>query len=67
LSGAQKDLNAVSDGFRSILRLLGDFDDLSEDIKISFMSEDASKHIQEATAALDKYQKTLSTVGEKEK
>jgi hypothetical protein len=38
LTGAGKDLNAVQESFRSIVRLLGEFDDLSDDLKLTFLS-----------------------------
>jgi hypothetical protein len=40
LAATGKDLTSVQESFKAIIRLLGEFDDLSEDIKLSFLSGD---------------------------
>jgi hypothetical protein len=44
-----KEFDGVRENINTIIRLLGDFDDLSDDIKISFLSEDEQKKINSAT------------------
>ena len=67
LAAAGRDLGSVQEGFRSIIRLLGEFDDLSDDIKLSFLSGDEQKKIQEATKALSDYGKSMEEVAKKQK
>jgi hypothetical protein len=40
INSAEKDFNGVQETIHSIIRLLGDFKDLSDDAKISFLSPD---------------------------
>jgi hypothetical protein len=67
LTGAGKSLENVEEGFRSIIRLLGEFDDLSDEIKFSFLTEENKKKIESITASIIKYQKVLEQVISKEK
>ena len=55
LAGTGKDLAAVEENFRAIIRLLGEFDDLSDDIKLSFLSEEEQKKATAITNALKAY------------
>ena len=55
LTGTGKDLAIVEENFRAIIRLLGEFDDLSDDIKLSFLSADEQKKIVAITNALKTY------------
>jgi hypothetical protein len=55
LTGAGKDLATVEENFRAIVRLLGEFDDLSDDIKLSFLSTEEQKKIAAVTNALKAY------------
>lgn len=55
LTSTGKDLTVVQDSFRSIIRLLGEFDELSDDLKLSFLSADEQKAITSITNALKNY------------
>ena len=55
LTATGKDLDKVQESFRSIIRLLGDFDDLSDDIKLSFLGPEEQKKISDAANALKNY------------
>jgi hypothetical protein len=57
----------VQDSFRSIIRLLGEFDDLSDDIKFSFLSEEEQRKIQKASKALLEYGKIAEETAKKQK
>jgi hypothetical protein len=52
LTGAGRDLNTIQENFRAIVRLLGEFDDLSEDVKLSFVSPEEQKKVKDITGAL---------------
>ena len=67
LLNAGKNLDDVQDSFRSIIRLLGDFHELSDELKIKFLSKEDQAQIEATTNALKKYQTTLITIAEKEK
>jgi chromosome segregation ATPase len=67
LTATGRDLDFVQEGFRSIIRLLGEFDDLSDDIKLSFLSGDEQKKIQDATKALSDYGKAMEEIAKKQK
>ena len=67
LTGIGKNLENVEENFRTIIRLLGDFDQLSDEIKFSFLEEKDKKKIEAITAALKKYQDTLTSVAERQK
>ena len=55
LTSAGKDLNTVQENFRAIIRLLGEFDDLSDDVKLSFLSAEEQKKVTAVTNALKAY------------
>ena len=59
LSATNKDLGAVQENFRAIVRLLGDFSNLSDDIKLSFLSAEEQKTINNITKSLDNYEKSV--------
>lgn len=59
LSTTNKDLSAVQENFRAIVRLLGDFSNLSDDIKLSFLSAEEQKTINNITKSLDNYEKSV--------
>ena len=67
LAATGKDLTSVQESFKAIIRLLGEFDDLSEDIKLSFLSGDEQKKIQDASKALSDYGKAIEEVAKKQK
>jgi chromosome segregation ATPase len=67
LTSTGKDLDSLSDGFRSIIRLLGDFEDLSDDVKLSFVDAESQKQIQQAINALQQYEKTAVEASKKVK
>ena len=67
LTSTEKDLDSLSDGFRSIIRLLGDFEDLSDDVKLSFVDAESQKQIQQAINALRQYEKTAVEASKKVK
>lgn len=55
LASAGKDLGAVQDGLRKIVRLMGDFDSLSDNLKFSFLSDDEKQKFADVTAEIKKY------------
>ena len=55
LTGAGKDLNTVQENFRAIVRLLGEFEDLSDDVKLTFLSAEEQKKVTAITEALKSY------------
>lgn len=55
LTSTGKDLNTVQENFKAIIRLLGEFDDLSDDIKLSFLSTEEQKKVTAITNALKAY------------
>ena len=55
LTGAGKDLNTVQENFRAIVRLLGEFDNLSDDVKLTFLSTEEQKKVTAITEALKNY------------
>ena len=55
LASTGKDLNAVQESFRAIIRLLGEFDDLSDDLKLTFLSAEEQKKVTAITEALKTY------------
>ena len=55
LTGAGKDLNTVQESFRAIVRLLGEFDELSDDVKLTFLSAEEQKKVTAITEALKNY------------
>ena len=67
LNAAGRDLDSVQENFRAIIRLLGEFGDLSDDVKLSFLSPDEQKKIQDATKALQTYGKAMEEVAKKQK
>ena len=67
LTSTGKDLENVQDSFRAIVRLLGDFNDLSDDVKFSFLSADEQKKITAIVDALKKYSGALDEITKKNK
>ena len=67
LTSTGKDLETVQENFRAIIRLLGDFNDLSDDVKLSFLSADEQKKINDITAALKQYSGAMEEVAKKSK
>ena len=65
LTGAGKDLSTIQENFRAIVRLLGEFDDLSEDVKLSFVSPEEQKKVKDITSALEAYGKAADEVAKK--
>jgi hypothetical protein len=55
LTKVGKDLDLVSDNFSAILRLLGNFDDLSDDLKLTFASDAERQKIAKIADALKSY------------
>lgn len=55
LTSAGKDLNTVQESFRAIVRLLGEFDELSDDVKLTFLSAEEQKKVTDITKALKNY------------
>jgi hypothetical protein len=67
LNKAGKDLNNVRESIHSVVRLLGDFNDLSDDAKISFLPPDEQKKIKDTIAALKKYEQAVVNIAKKTK
>ena len=65
LTGAGKDLSTIQENFRAIVRLLGEFDDLSEDVKLSFVSPEEQKKVKDITSALEAYGKAADETAKK--
>ena len=61
------DLDKVQEGLSSINRLVGDFSDLADDVKITFLSDDEKRKIEEATKAMEKYLQLVAAANAKEK
>ena len=55
LSATGKDLTSIQENFRALIRLMGEFDDLSDDLKISFLSAEEQKKITSVVDALKAY------------
>jgi chromosome segregation ATPase len=67
LNSAGKDLNNVQETIHSLVRLLGDFNDLSDDAKISFLPPDEQKKIKATIEALKKYEQAVVNITKKTK
>lgn len=61
------DLDKVQEGLSSINRLVGDFSDLADDVKITFLSDDEKTKIEQATKAMEKYLQLVAAANAKEK
>jgi regulatory protein YycH of two-component signal transduction system YycFG len=61
------DLDKVQEGLSSINRLVGDFSDLADDVKITFLSDDEKRKVEEATKAMEKYLQLVVAANAKEK
>ena len=61
------DLDKVQEGLSSINRLVGDFSDLADDVKITFLSDDEKRKVEEATKAMEKYLQLVAAANAKEK
>ena len=61
------DLDKVQEGLSSITRLVGDFSDLADDVKITFLSDDEKTKIEQATKAMEKYLQLVAAANAKEK
>lgn len=67
LASTGKSLDSVQESFSAIIRLLGDFNNLSDDLKLSFLGEGDRKKVEAVTAAMREYQKTLETTAAKQR
>ena len=65
LTGANRDLDTIQENFRAIVRLLGEFDDLSEETKLSFVSPEEQKKVKDITSALQAYGKAADDAAKK--
>lgn len=65
LAATGKDLESVQESFRTIIRLLGSFDNLSDDIKLSFLSPEQQKQISDITKSLKEYEQTVVNTSKK--
>ena len=61
------DLDKVSEGLHAITRLVGDFSDLADDVKLQFLPDDEKQKIEAATRAMEKYLSLVSASKAKEK
>jgi hypothetical protein len=64
---AKADLDKVAEGLNSITRIVGDFANLADSVKISFLSEGGKQKIEEATKAMEKYLGLVTAANAKEK
>ena len=64
---AKADLDKVAEGLNSITRIVGDFANLADSVKISFLPEGEKQKIEEATKAMEKYLGLVNAANAKEK
>ena len=64
---ARADVDKVAEGLSSINRLVGEFADLADDVKISFLPDGEKQKIEEATKAMEKYLGLVAAANAKEK
>ena len=53
--GLLVELDKTSEGLHSITRLVGEFSELANDVKIQFLPDDEKRKIEEATRGMEKY------------
>lgn len=65
LTNAGKKFDTVQENFKAIVRLLGDFSNLSDDVKLSFLKPEDQQQIKAITSSLEEYGKKAAETAKK--